>query len=91
MEVLVFNTDVTTGACKYSLTDNTDKHTGASKVITQVWSSWKRLACLGVDEYAGKRCNHLAKEIAGKGSLSEGSIGGQGQIGHFHYGNTLWK
>ena len=82
------NTDVTTGACKCSLTGDTDKHTGASKVITQVRSSWKRLACLRVDEYAGKKCNHLAEEIAGKRSLTKGSIGGQGQNGYFHCVNT---
>ena len=89
--MLVSNTDVTTGACKCSLTGDTDKHTGASKVITQVRSSWKRLACLGVDEYTGKKCNHLAGEITGKRSLTKGSIGGQGQNGYFHCVNTLWK
>ena len=89
MVVLTSNTGGTTSVCKCGLTGDTDKHTGASKVITQVRSSWKRLGCLGVDEYAGRKCDHLAEESVGKGSLTEGADIGQGQNGHFHCVNTL--
>ena len=52
---------------------NYNEHTGASKVITQVRSSCRRLACLGVDEYAWKKCEEFAERIAGNRSLSEGA------------------
>ena len=49
----------------------------------------KRLACLGVDDYAGKKCDQTLERFAGKVSLSEGLIEGQGQNGHFHSVKTL--
>ena len=44
----------------------------------------KRLACLGVDKYSGKKCKTIAERFAGNSSLSEEAIYGQGQNGHFH-------
>ena len=44
----------------------------------------KRLACLGVDKYSGKKCEMIAKRFAGNSSFSEGAVYGQGQKGHFH-------
>ena len=81
-------TDVTTDECKCRLQAIRINKQSASKVITQVRSSWKRLACLGVDEYAGKKYNHLAEEIIEKRSLTKGSIGGQGKNSYFHCANT---
>ena len=51
----------------------------------------KRLACLGVDKYSGKKCEMIAKRFAGNSSFSEGAVYGQGQNGHFHCVNILWK
>jgi hypothetical protein len=56
-------TDVTTGECKCRLACDTDEHTGASKVITRVRGSCRRLACLGVDEYGEDKRDHLAVEL----------------------------
>ena len=44
----------------------------------------KRLACLGVDKYFGKKCGTIAKRFAGNSSLSEGAVYVQGQKGHIH-------
>ena len=44
----------------------------------------KRLACLGVDKYSGKKCEMIAKRFVGNSSFSEGAVYGQGQKGHFH-------
>ena len=49
----------------------------------------KRLACLGVDKYSGKKCETIAERFAGNSSLSEGAVYGQGQNGHFHCVKTL--
>ena len=49
----------------------------------------KRLACLGVDKYSGKKCEMIAKRFAGNSSISEGAVYGQGQNGHFHNVQTL--
>ena len=49
----------------------------------------KRLACLGVDKYSGKKCEMIAKRFAGNSSFSKGAIYGQGQKGHFHYVKIL--
>lgn len=60
---------------------------GASKIIAK--SSHKstahdeRLACLGVDGYAGKKRDKMLERFARELSFSEGSIGGQGQNGQF--------
>ena len=51
----------------------------------------KRLACLGVDKYSGKKCEMIAKRFAGNSSFSEGAVYGQGQKGHFHCVKILWK
>ena len=44
----------------------------------------KRLACLGVDKYFGKKCETIAERVTGNSSLSEGAVYGQRQSGHFH-------
>ena len=44
----------------------------------------KRLACLGVDKYSGKKCETIAERFAGHSSLSEGAVYVQGKNGHFH-------
>ena len=44
----------------------------------------KRLACLGVDKYSGKKWEMTAEKFARNSSLSEGAVYGQGQKGHFH-------
>ena len=49
----------------------------------------KRLACLGVEEYSGKKCATTAERVAGNSSLSEGAVYRQGQSGHFHCVKTL--
>ena len=49
----------------------------------------KRLACLGVDKYSGKKCETIAERFDGNSSLSEDGVYGQGQNGHFHCVKTL--
>ena len=49
----------------------------------------KRLACLGVEEYTGKKCGMIAERFVGNSSLSEGVVYGRGQSGHFHCVKTL--
>ena len=44
----------------------------------------KRLACLGVGKYFGKKCETIAERFAGNSSLSEGAVYGQGKNVHFH-------
>ena len=34
----------------------------------------KRLACLGVDKYSGKKCETIAKRFAGNSSLLEQTV-----------------
>ena len=51
----------------------------------------KRLACLGVDKYSGKKCEMIAKRFAGNSSFSEGAVYGQGQKGHFQNVQTSRK
>ena len=34
----------------------------------------KRLACLGVGKYSGKKCEMIAKRFAGNSSFSEGAV-----------------
>ena len=71
-------------------TDENDKeqlylHTrGASKVTCKFGAHDKRLACLGIDKYSGKKCETIAERFAGNSSLSEGVVYGQGKNGHFH-------
>ena len=60
---------------------------GASKVNMQVWAHDKRLACLGVDKYSGKKWETTAEKFAGNSSLPEGAVYRQGQSGYFHYVN----
>ena len=43
----------------------------------------KRLACLGVDKYSGKKCETIAERFAGNSSLSEGAVYMQGKNGNF--------
>ena len=49
----------------------------------------KRLACLGVDKYSGKKCEMIAKRFAGNSSLSKEAVCGQGQNGHFNCAKIL--
>ena len=44
----------------------------------------KRLACLGVGKYSGKKCETIAERFAGNSSLSEEAVYGQAQKDHFH-------
>ena len=43
----------------------------------------KRLACLGVDKYSGKKWETIAERFAGNSSLTGRAVYGQGQKGHF--------
>ena len=40
----------------------------------------KRLACLGVDKYSGKKGEMIAERFAGNSSLSEGLFTGKGKM-----------
>ena len=44
----------------------------------------KRLDCLGVDKYSGKKWEKIAERFVRNSSLTEGVVYGQGQNGHFH-------
>ena len=43
----------------------------------------KRLACLGVEEYSMKKCDHSAEKIAGEGFRLRGAGLGHGKNGYF--------
>ena len=70
--------------------DETDKnycnytHKVQAKSSCKFGDHDKRLACLGVVKYSGKKCEVITKIFAGNSSFSEGAVYGQGQNGHFH-------
>ena len=40
----------------------------------------KRLACVEIDKYSGKKCGTIAARFAGNNSLSEGLFTGKGKV-----------
>ena len=40
----------------------------------------KRLACLGVNKYSGKKCETIVERFVGNSSLSKGAVYGQGRM-----------
>ena len=59
-------------------------HKVQAKSTCKFRAHYKRLACLGVDKYSGKKWETIAKRFAGNSSLSEEAVYGQGQNGNFH-------
>jgi len=49
----------------------------------------KRLACLGVGKYFGKKCGTITEIFGRNSSLSERAVYMQGQRGHFQYVKIL--
>ena len=58
-------------------------HKVQAKSTCKFGANDKRLACMGVVKYSGKKCDTTAERVAGNSSLSEGAVYGQGQNGHF--------
>ena len=63
---------------------HTHTHKVQAKSTCKFGAHDKRLACLGVDKYSGKKWETIAERFAGNSSLTEGAVYGQGQNGHFH-------
>ena len=64
-------------------------HKVQAKSARKLGAHDKRLACLGVEKYFGKKCETIAERFAGNSSLPEGAVYGHGKKGHFHCVKTL--